>query len=166
MEALKALWQNWQPQIKEWIQQLTPLHGVIAGALLLLWIIIKIVRRNKHKRRLMAVAPRLTLDAFQIAPLGRDAFFKIRNSGHSATLITLTLMGRNDLIIKSDYAGHQIDSNKVYGILLEASSTQRIQNDFSIEDSYLDTAKNVYKQIFDLRQHVAFQPKLIKESYY
>lgn len=167
MEALKTLWQqSWKPLFEEWIQQLTPLHGAIAGALVLVYIIYRIAVRRKHKKRLRAVAPQLTLDAFQIAPLGRDAFFKIRNNGHSATLITLTLMGRNDIIIKSDYAGHQIDHGKVYGILLEAGASQRIQNDFSIEVSYIDTARNVYKQLFDLRQQVAFQPKLVKAFYY
>lgn len=161
MEALQTQWDIWQPRIQAWVEGLTPVEWGIGGGaalvLILLWI-----WRGSGRSRNKQFAPQLALHAFQIAPLGRDAFFKIRNNGEMATLTTMLIKGRNDLLIKSDYAGHQIDKDKVYGILLETTSTARIQNDFSIELMFIDQQRSVYRQIFDMRQQAALPPKLVR----
>ena len=161
MESLQKQWDIWLPRFQQWVAELTPAEWVIGIGVLLILIVLLTVRgsrrsRNKH------LAPQFALHAFQIAPLGRDAFFKIRNNGEMATLTTMLIKGRNDLLIKSDYAGHQIEKDKVYGILLETTSKDRIQNDFSIELMYIDQDRNVYRQVFDLRQQAALPPKMVR----
>lgn len=163
MEVIKEKFNLWWPVAQDWLSHLTPIHGAVAGGVLAFLLVVRGVKRARRKK-IQHLQPQLVLHAFQIAPLGRDAFFKIRNMGEQAVLSTLQVKGRNDIIVKSDFAGHQIDKDKVYGILLEAGSNQRIQNDFTIEITYIDQARSVYKQVFDLRQQVALQPKLVRAN--
>lgn len=162
MEALEQQWDIWKPRIQSWITGLTPTEWAIGGGAFFALLLIYIFYRRSVAARYKQMAPQLTLHAFQIAPLGRDAFFKIRNNGEQATLTTMLIKGRNDLLIKSDYAGHQIDKEKVYGILLETTSKDRIQNDFSIELMFIDQHRNVYRQVFDMRQQAALPAKLVR----
>ena len=135
--------------------------AAIGGVLLLLIIIVR-VRKASRKKRLKEIAPSLSLHAFQIAPLARDAFFKVRNTGEIATLTALNIKGRKDILIKNAVAGHQIEKDKVYSILLEAGATEKIRKNFQIELVYIDSGGNAYKQLFQLDQSLAKTPKLVK----
>lgn len=118
--------------------------------------------RRRRKRQAKRLAPRLVLEAFQISPLGRDASFKVQNTGQTARLYTLSIKGRNDILVKNAIAGHEILGGETYRILLEAAGQKKLDAGFTIELSYLDQMGNVYRQAFPLSQQAARQPKLVK----
>ena len=134
--------------------------GVGGGVVFLM--LIGAISRSSKKKKIKKSAPKLLMHTFQIAPLGKDAFFKIRNIGEQATLTELALKGRNDIEVKNAFAGHQIEKEKVYGLLLESTSNKKIRPDFSIELTFMDKNGNVYKQLFEPEQNGARQAKLIK----
>ena len=132
------------------------------GGFLLLLIIIRMVSRASRKKKLKAISPKLLLHAYQVAPLGRDAFFKLRNIGEKATLTALNIHGRNDIKVKNIVAGHELEKEKVYSILLEATGQQKLDKNFSLELTFFDVKGNTYKQFFPLDQNTAKQAKLIR----
>lgn len=166
MEEIKQKIEEWWPQIETFIEELTPLQWGIIGGVFLLLVILRLIfggsGKRKRKRQRLEIAPQLMLHAFQIAPLGRDAFFKVKNNGETATISTLSIKGRKDIAVKNAYAGHQIEKEKVYGILLETTSMEKIKKNFTIELNYMDQAGNVYRQDFPLDQPSAQKPKLVK----
>ncbi len=145
------------------IQSFTFVHWtIIFGILFILFVLIPIVKAKRRQRRRQRIAPILLLDTFQISPMGKDAYFKIRNTGEQATLLSLFIRGRRDVVPKNAFVGHQIEKEKVYGILLEATAMDKLADNFSVELTYLDKIGNVYKQSFELGNKVAKQPKLVK----
>ncbi len=118
--------------------------------------------RRRRKRRALQLAPSLSLDAFQISPLGRDAYFKVLNNGQPARLSLLQIKGRNDVAVKNAVAGQELQAGESYRILLEATGSRKLSSDFTIELSYVDAAGNVYQQAFALNQQAGGQPKLVK----
>lgn len=140
---------------REWIASL----GLVVILMLAASLAASKRRRKKQARQ---VAPNLVLEAFQVAPLGRDAYFKILNAGQIATLHTLNVKGRNDLLVKNIVAGHEIMPGESYRILLETQGNQKLSPAFSIEISYMDQLGNIYRQAFLLKEQVAKQPKLVK----
>jgi hypothetical protein len=149
--------------IKTFFQNLTPVQtAVLGGVLLLLLIILPLSGRLRRKRRLRIYAPVIVLESFQISPLGRDAFFKIRNNGEIATLTSLFIRGRRDIVFKNSFVGHELHRDKSYSILMEATANQKIEENFSIELNYLDKVGNVYKQAFELTSKTAKTARLVK----
>lgn len=148
----------------EWAKEFEWYYWAIAGGVLLLLFVLPFIGRSsrKKKKQALQVRPHLLLDAFQIAPLGRDAFLKIRNAGNPATFVNLAIKGRNDILSKNSFQGHRLEKDKVYSILLEAIGKLKIEQNFSIEITFMDVHQNVYKQQFDLMKQTVKQAKLIK----
>lgn len=145
-------------------QSLTPLHwGVISGVLLLL-IALPFILSGRRKRKREQVKPLPALELFQISPLGRDAFLKIKNNGEVATLTSLFVRGRRDIIVKNAFAGHELERGKVYSILLEATADEKISANFNVEITYFDQMRNVYRQTLDLQSNTAKSPKLVQRG--
>lgn len=151
--------------INEFTQSLSPVQwGIIGGGIALILILAASLSSGKRrkKRKAEQVAPSLRLDTFQISPLGRDAYFKVLNNGQPARLSNMAIKGRNDIAVKNAVAGHELQTGESYRILLEATGNQKLNNNFTIELSYVDLIGNVYQQHFALNQQVAKQPKLVR----
>jgi hypothetical protein len=138
--------------IEEWAM-------VAAGLIIFLslrWLIkrAKRPRNPSAKRQAVSTAPGVKLYTFQIAPLGRDAFLKIQNTGEEVTLTKLEIKDRQNIIVKNALAGHKLDTNKVYGILLEAEGNSKITDGFSVQLTYLTKLGKVLSTQFN-----AFQTK-------
>ncbi|MCB0570309.1 MAG: hypothetical protein KDC66_11120 [Phaeodactylibacter sp.] len=148
----------------DWIVSAGPVGWVAMGGgfIILLLMISLATGRRRRKRQARQVAPKLVLGAFQISPLGRDASFKVQNIGQTAKLYTFSIIGRNDILVKNEVAGHEILSGETYRVLLEAAGNKKLDTGFTIELSYLDQMGNVYRQSFPLSQASARQPKLVK----
>lgn len=156
---INTLWEK----IQTFLQSLTPLQmAMIGGGIVLLFILIAVSGKSRRRKRLRKFAPHIILESFQISPLGRDAFFKIKNKGEVATLTALFIRGRQDIVLKNAFAGHELHRDKSYSILMEVAGNQKINNDFAIELNYLDKIGNVYKQVFELSNKTAKSPKLVK----
>lgn len=147
METLQAKIEEWMPKIKAWFLSLTPEQWAIIGGGVLLLIILRVMIKSIRRKKKALPAPVLELDALQIAPLGRDAFLKIRNKGEAAVLSDLAIHGRKDISVKNAFAGHQIDKDKVYSILLEVEGPEKFSANFSVELTYLDPQGKVRKQM-------------------
>jgi hypothetical protein len=155
---LSSLWEKAQ----EVLAFMEPLHIAIASAVLLLLLLILFFRASRRKQRRRLLAPALLLESYQVSPLGRDAFLKIKNTGEMATFISLTMKGRQDIAIKNAFAGHQLEKGKSYALMLEATTSQKLNADFTLELTYMDTAGNVYRQALAPGQRSTRQPKLVK----
>ena len=160
MESLDV--ESWVARALTLLRSLEWWYYVIAGTVLLTLILVLAFRNRGKKRKARKVAPRLVLHAFQVSPLGRDAFFKLRNQGAAATISDLRISGRRDIVIKNAFAGHRLGREEIYGLLLEASGKKKITNDFSVELTYLDELGNAYRQLFQLNSQRIRQPKLIR----
>ena len=159
-QQLSVFWQD----VQTFVVSVEPEYWAAGGGGLLLVMIWSRFGKARRKRNIKKVAPELKVHAFQVSPLGRDAFFKIRNDGELATLSELAFVGRSDIIVKNALAGHRIERNKVYGLLLEAAAKNKIDPNFSIELTFMDKMGNVYRQAFELDTKVALPPKLIKRN--
>ena len=150
-------------QLQPYIKILSPEQwAVVGGIIFILFVLSRMRRGAKKRKKLKKVAANLVYHAFQIAPLGRDAFFKIKNTGELATLTGITIKGRKDILVKNAVVGHQLEKDKVYSILLETGSAAKIVENFTIELSYFDQGGNNFKQSFPLNQRTAKQAKLQK----
>ncbi|MBK7870889.1 MAG: hypothetical protein IPJ74_09470 [Saprospiraceae bacterium] len=150
-------------EVKTLLQSFTLMHwAIIGGVLLLLFVVLPLASSRRRKKRRDKVAPKLMLEAFQVSPLGRDAFLKIKNNGESATFTSLFVKGRRDIVFKNAFAGHQLDKGKTYSILLETASQEKITHNFIVELTYFDQMRNVYRQTFDLSKNTTRQPKLVQ----
>lgn len=150
-------------RIQAYFQHLTPTDiAILSGVGVLLLIVLPLLGRLRRKQRLRKYAPMIVLEFFQISPLGRDAFFKIKNNGELATLTSVFIRGRRDIVFKNSFVGHELHRDKTYSILMEATAKDKIEENFTIELNYLDRIGNVYKQAFELTSKTAKTPKLIK----
>jgi hypothetical protein len=134
-----------------------------AGILIIIILLISLANsKRKKKRRARQVAPHLSLQGFQVSPLGRDAYLKLLNSGQIAKLMELKIKGRNDIAIKNAVTGHQMPSGESYRILMESVGQQKLSNNFTVELTYVDQLGNVYQQFFPMKQQIAKPAKLIR----
>ncbi len=153
-------------EAKALIQSFTPIHWAIISGVLLLLILLPVINSARRRRRRRKFAPQLVLEAFQISPLGRDAFLKLRNNGEPATLTSISVRGRRDITFKSAFAGHIIEKGKTYSLLMEATLQAKLSANFSVELIYFDQRRNVYRQTFDLGAGVGRTPKLVQAGGY
>ncbi len=151
----------WLNKIIEFAKAMTiEQWAMVAGGLILLlllrWIIKKASqpKKRKPKRQAVSTAPGVKLYTFQIAPLGRDAFLKIQNTGEDVTLTKLEIKDRQNIIVKNALSGHKLDTNKIYGILLEAEGNSKITDAFSVQLTYLNKLGKV-----QTTQFIAFESK-------
>lgn len=150
--------------IGQYFSSLSIPHYVAIGLLLFVLVLfLSSKTRQRQEKKLLAQAPKLLLKDFQVAPLGKDAFFKIRNEGETATISQLDIIGRADLMVKNDYAGHQIEKDREYRIFLESAGHQKIDQDFSIEITYVDPVGNIYKQLVPLDDPEAQKLSVVKK---
>ncbi len=154
---------EWWPSIREAVLAVDPVYWVSGGGLLVVLVAVLSLRGRKHRKQLNAAAPKLHLQSFQIAPLGRDAFFKLRNGGEPATISSLTVTNRNDIKIKNSIAGHQLEKDREYSILLEAVGAQKIDRDLIFELTYVDQLGNVYQQSLQAGNTTVAAPKIKKK---
>ena len=162
-EKILEVLEEYYEKAKNFAEQLTPEQwAMIGGGVLLLYLISSLRRRAKRRRAAKLIAPNLVLHTFQIAPLGRDAFFKARNIGEVATIIQVAIKGRDDIQVKNAITGHKIGKEKICSLLLETSSLNKIDKNFTIELTFLDQKGNTYKQDFPLQQNSAKQAKRVK----
>ena len=108
-------------------------------------ILLAIRRSGKSRGVKVKKASHIHLHSFQIAPLGRDAFVKIKNTGEPAVLSGLKILGREDMVIKNAFAGQKIDQDKEYGIFLEVEGKNKIQPGFMLEVTVLGANGQVQK---------------------
>ncbi len=148
--------------IKSLAQSFTWSHWAAIGAALFLLFLLPVIGASRRKKRRRKVAPQLALEAFQISPLGRDAFLKFKNNGEVATISAIAVRGRNDLVFKNAFAGHTIEKGKTYSILMETVTQDKITHNFSMELTFFDQHRNVYRQIFDLSNLTTRPPKLMQ----
>lgn len=148
-------------EVKEWFAEVDPRYWVAGGGGVILLILISIIRKRSKKRRFWRSAPQLTMEAFKISPLGRDAFVKIQNNGEMATLTTISFQGRNDIVVKNALAGHLLDKGKGYSILLETTGQKKMDDNFSIELRFMDVRNNVYRQTFIPKNNITRRAKLV-----
>ena len=107
------------------------------------------IRSSSKKSSLKKHAPHFVYEAFQIAPLGRDAYFKVKNIGHPAYINFAGIKNRADIkISNANTTNFEVASNKTYGIFCEIQGNQKIKADFEIELEFKDKVGNQYRQIF------------------
>jgi hypothetical protein len=134
----------WLEQTLEFVKNMTiEQWAYVAGGfvviLLLRWIIKRANKPKKVKVRQQASnqSPGLQLHTFQIAPLGRDAFLKIHNTGEPVTLTKLEFLDRQQIRVKNAIAGHKLDKDKIYSVLLEAEGNTKLNDGFTVKLTYL-----------------------------
>lgn len=156
--------EHWLETATAYLASTGPIEwGIGGGGLLVILLLISIsAGRRRKKRNARAIAPNLSISAFQLSPMGRDAFFKVHNHGDLARLSTLVIKGKGHIQVKNNIAGHEIKNGDSYRILLEATGSKKINKDFIVELTYLDQSGNVYRQDFPIARSTAEQPKLIK----
>jgi len=156
--------EQWLETATDYLASTGPMEWGIGGGGLIIFILLLSLSggRRRRKRKAKAIAPNLTISAFQLSPMGRDAYFKVHNHGQLARLSTLSIKGKGHIQVKNNIAGHEIKTGDSYRILLEATGQKKINKDFIVELIYLDQLGNVYRQDFPIAKQVAEQPKLIK----
>ena len=126
----------------------------------MLLIIIPMIIRSNKRGKARKIAPDIGLHSFQVAPLGRDAYLRLKNDGHPAIIKALEFKKRQDIGIKNHYFDYRLEPQKVYGLLLNAKGKERIAADFEVILHYNDEAGNQYKQVFRVAENMAQQAKL------
>ncbi len=157
-DTLNVYWE----QIRSWASTVAPEYWAIGGGALAFLILWRALSVRSNKRKLRQSAPKLMMEGFQVAPLGRDAFLKMRNAGETATLTALQIKGRYDVAVKNVLAGHELEKDKSYSLLLEATGQQKLTPNFSIELTFLDRVGNVYVQRFRTDTLGAGKAKIIR----
>lgn len=149
---------------KNYIMESGPIEWAAAGgALTILILAISLMSgKRRKKKRARNVAPQLSLQGFQISPMGRDAYLKVLNNGKPAKITGLNIQGRKDIAVKNAVAGHQLPPGESYRILLESVGQKKLSNNFTIELTYMDQIGNVYKQFFPMKQQIAKPAKLVR----
>lgn len=150
MEEMKQqaleLWQ----QALDFYNTLPPLYQKIAlaliPALILLWIIIRAIRRSGKKDRTPKV--KLELQSFQLSPLKRDAFVKIKNMDGALVISKIEMPDNTNVYIKNDVNGHQMATGDTYSLLLESIGAEPIRKDLTLRvHALLSSGKVVQKEI-------------------
>ncbi len=154
----------WMDSALVWLQETDPVYLMAGGGgLIVLFGLIAATRMNSRKKE-AAQAPSLRISSFQIAPLGRDAFMKLENTGEQATLSAIAVKGRRDVIIKNEVAGQVIPKAGTYSILFEVSGQHRLAPNFTIELTYIDQRHKAYLQVFGLDPVSSLSLKQVKRG--
>ncbi len=140
---------------KTWFLEKTASFGLLewglAGIVGLCVLLLPVVAGSggRKRRKALPVLPmHIAFHSFQLAPLGRDAMLKIQNTGEAVSLLSVSIKGSKEIAVKNAIAGHELDSGKVYGIMLEATGKDRMLPDFEIVLNYMDARRNVFRQSF------------------
>jgi len=163
MESMTNTLQSYWEQVRAWAATVAPVYWAIGVTVLVLLILWRIAVVQSKKRKRARLAPKLMIEGFQIAPLGRDAFFKMRNTGEPVIFSDLQIKGRYDVTVKNALAGHELEKDKSYSLLLEATGQEKLSPNFSIEFTYLDRIGNVYVQRFRTDTLSAGKAKIIRK---
>lgn len=163
MESFTDTLQSYWKQVSAWAATIAPEYWAIGATVLVLLILWRIAAVQSRKRKAAKAAPKLMIEGFQIAPLGRDAFLKMRNAGDPVVFTALQIKGRFDVAVKNVLAGHELDKDKSYSLLLEATGQEKLTPNFSIELTYLDHIGNVYVQRFRTDTLSAGKAKVIRK---
>lgn len=163
MEHLEQAWQWVQTQTADfgWIE-----WGIIgaAGALLLSLPFLTASGKRSRRRYSTAQPLHIVFHSFQIAPLGRDAILRIHNTREAVTLLSAQIKGSKNIVVKNALAGHELATGKVYGLMMEVVGKDRMLPDFEVVLTYMDAARNVYRQSFFPEWKSAKPPRRIKRG--
>jgi len=145
----------------------TPIDPLwIAGGILVILLLVIItvaINRGSKRKQARENAPVLQISNWQIAPLGRDASFKIFNQGKVAFIDHLQFKNRYDIQIKNWLKGQQLDHGKSTRLLLESKPQTRIDKNLILEIDYRDQLGNQYRQSFSMVENsVVKNPKLLR----
>ncbi|MCI5082926.1 MAG: hypothetical protein MRY78_14605 [Saprospiraceae bacterium] len=162
MEQAENILEEYGPKVEAFIASLSWVEWSIAGGSLFLLILIPVIVKQTRKRKALRMAPKLAIEGFQISPLGKDAFLKIKNSGDKAVLSKLDIKGRSDIEVTSAVAGHTLEKDNDYGVLLHINTNGSIKRNFTIELTYLNQNGTVYKQRFPLAYDAPSKPKIVR----
>lgn len=143
------------------LQSVEPMYWAFAGGILFLLILIPIILRNIKKSKANKIKPALILHSFQISPLGKDAWLRLRNVGQLAVLKDLKFKKRNDIQSKTNYKEVRIDQGNTTSLFLHGTGQERIRENFEVEFLYSDAKGNLYKQILKLDGKVMQKAKLL-----
>lgn len=128
--------------------------GIAGGGFVVLLLFRWIIKRSKRSKKItprsqnITQSPVVKLYSFQIAPLGRDAFLKVQNTGELATLTKLEILGRDNIRVRNAVAGHKLAKGKIYSILLEATGPNKIKDGFEVKITYMNSTGKVAVQSF------------------
>ncbi|MFK8101820.1 MAG: hypothetical protein AB8G15_04830 [Saprospiraceae bacterium] len=139
--------------LNEWYQMILSepsyLMAIAIGGAILILLIALNVKGNNKKAILKKHAPNFVFEAFQLAPLGRDAYFKIKNIGEPAFVNFVGIKQRDDIkITNANTTNFEVTTDKIYGIFCEIQGNQKIKADFEVEIDFKDRLGNQYRQVF------------------
>ncbi len=147
--------------ILPFLQNIKPMYWAIAGAILFLLILIPIILRSIKKSKANKIKPVLLLQSFQISPLGKDAWLRLRNVGQVAILKDLKFKKRNDIQSKTNFRDVKIGQGNTTSLFLHGMGQERIREDFEVEFLYSDAQGHLYKQVLKLDGKVMQKAKLL-----
>ena len=152
---------NFLDTILPFLKGIEPMYWAIAGGVLFLLILIPIILRSVKKSKANKIKPILILHSFQISPLGKDAWLRLRNVGQLAVLKELKFKKRNDIISKTNFREVKIGQGNTTSLFLQGTGQNRIREDFDIEFLYSDAQGHLYKQVLKLDGKVMQKAKLL-----
>lgn len=148
-------------QILSYLQNIEPLYLAIVGGIFLLLVLIPIILRSMKKSKAGKVKPDLVLHSFQISPLGKDAWLRLRNEGQLAILKDLKFKKRQDIQSKTSFREVKVGQGNTTSLFLHAMTQERIREDFEVEILYADSLGHLYKQVLSLNgQKMMMKAKL------
>ena len=143
------------------LQSVKPMYWAIAGGVLFLLILIPIILRSIKKSKADKIKPILVLHNFQISPLGKDAWLRLRNEGQLAVLKDLKFKKRNDIQTKTNFRDVKIGQGNTTSLFLHGIGQDRIREDFEVEFMYSDAKGHLYKQTLKLEGKIMQKAKLL-----
>lgn len=156
---------EWWSVVLSAVLAVEPVYWASGGGVFLLTLLVMGSRRRQRRRQRRTLeAPNLQFQSFQVAPLGRDAYFKLHNLGQPAVLHSLVVKNRPDIVVKNSIAGHELGRSNDYSILLEAAGAERIASGIAIELTFADRKGNVYRQTFRTGDRTDARPKLLRTA--
>ena len=103
----------------------------------------------------------MVLHNFQISPLGKDAWLRLRNEGQLAVLKDLKFKKRNDIQTKTNFRDVKIGQGNTTSLFLHGIGQDRIREDFEVEFMYSDAKGHLYKQTLKLEGKIMQKAKLL-----
>jgi hypothetical protein len=143
------------------LQGVEPVYWAIAGGILFFLILIPIILRSVKKSKANKLKPILVLHNFQISPLGKDAWLRLRNEGQLAILKEMKFKKRNDIQPKTNFREVKIGQGNTTSLFLHGTGQERIREDFEVEFLYSDAQGHLYKQVLKLDGKVMQKAKLL-----
>ncbi len=149
--------------IKEFILQYAWPYGLVLLAIPLIFIIVSLVSKAIKRGKARDCAPQLDFLSFQVAPMGKDAWLKLKNNGHEATIEKVYIPGRRDIKISNAHINFKLERNAVYGIFCESTTAARLDSGFEIIVGFKDKLGNSYDHTFyiDNKHHETKGAKLV-----